>query len=106
MSTINYRFSRRAIADLEHIADYLGRHSAGAAARVLDTLLEAFEFLGKNPRAGIARDDLHPHLRMFVPRRPASAYVVFYYPASDGIEVSDVIHASRDWIGMFERGDR
>jgi hypothetical protein len=43
---------------------------------------------------------------MFVPRRPAASFVVFYYPLHNGIEVSDVIHAAQDWIGMFEQGER
>ncbi len=106
MSTIKFRLSRQARSDLEGIADYLAKSNPDAAERVLDTLLEAFEFLGENPLAGVARDDLHPHLRMFVPRRPATSFVVFYYPLRDGIEVSDVIHAAQDWIGMFEQGER
>ena len=74
MSTIKFRLSRQARTDLERIADYLAKRSPDAAERVLDTLLEAFEFLGENPLAGVARDDLHPHLRMFVPRRPAASF--------------------------------
>ena len=106
MNATKFRLSRQARTDLERIADYLAERNPGAAERVLDTLLEAFEFLGENPLAGVARDDLHPLLRMFVPRRPAASFVVFYYPLRNGIEVSDVIHAAQDWIGMFEQGER
>lgn len=30
----------------------------------------------------------------------------FFYPIPDGIEVSAVIHGSRDWIGVFTRDER
>ena len=106
MTTPRYRFSHRAKADLQGIADYLGERSPQAADRVLDTLLETFERLAENPWMGMNCDDLHPHLRMFVPRQPADNFVIFYYPLPDGIEVSDVMHAAQDWLGIFDRGDR
>jgi toxin ParE1/3/4 len=55
---------------------------------------------------GSLREDLYPNLRMFVAKKPAQNYVVFFYPIPDGIEVSDVIHGARDWVGMFARGER
>jgi plasmid stabilization system protein ParE len=106
MTSPRYRFAHQATADLEGIAGYLGQRSPRAAERVLDTLLETFERLAENPRMGMNRDGLHPGLRRFVPRRPADSFVIFYYPLPDGIEVSDVIHAAQDWVGMFARGDR
>jgi plasmid stabilization system protein ParE len=39
----SFRLSRRALNDLEEIAEYLGHHSPTAAARVLEKLLEAFD---------------------------------------------------------------
>ena len=106
MTRRRFRLWCRAKADLERIADSLGERSPGAADRVLNTLLSTFEPLAENPWMGMDRNDLRPQLRMFVPRRPADNYVIFYYPLPDGIEVSDVIHAARDWVGMFERGER
>ncbi len=43
---------------------------------------------------------------MFVPAKPASNYVVFFYAVPDGIMVSTVVHSARDWTGMFLSGDR
>jgi plasmid stabilization system protein ParE len=106
MTLRKYRFSRQAQNDLAEIADYLSERSARAADRVLDAFLMTFERLAENPWMGMNRADLHPGLRMFVPRRRADSFVIFYYPLSDGIEVSDVVHASQDWLGMYERGER
>lgn len=106
MTSRRYRISHRAREDLDNIAVYLSAKNSDAAGRVLLELQASFQALARNPDIGTRRDDLHPNIRIFVPSRPASNYVVFYYPRPDGIEVSDIIHAARDWIGMFSKGER
>ncbi len=106
MSNRTFRLSRQALDDLTQITDYIAADNPSAAERVLDTLLASCELLGENPEAGVSRHDLRPHLRMFVPGPPAANYIIFYYPISGGIEISDVIHAKRDWPALFLRKDR
>jgi toxin ParE1/3/4 len=106
MAAPRFHLSRRARADLDSIADYLASQSAIAPRRVLVELWNTFEVLAANPEIGNRRDDLHPNVRMFTPSRPASSYIVFYYPRANGIEISDVIHAARNWPGMFASGER
>jgi len=106
MPSPRYRISKRALADLDGIADYVGERNPNAASRVLQTLLKSFESLAGSPATGIARDDLHPGLRIFSPVRPAHNYVICFYSFDDGIEISDVIHAARDWPELFHSGDR
>jgi toxin ParE1/3/4 len=106
MAAGRFHLSRRARADLDFIADSLAERSPDAARRVLTELRETFQALAQNPQIGTRRDDLHPNVRLFTPSRPASNYVIFFYPRPDGVEISDVIHAARDWEGAFERGER
>jgi toxin ParE1/3/4 len=106
MPSRRFYLSYRARADLDSIADYLAERNPDAARRVLLELQNTFMTLALNPEMGSRRDDLHPNIRMFTPSRPARNYVVFYYPRAGGIEISDVIHAARDWAGMFSRGER
>lgn len=106
MANKTYRLSNQALQDLHDITDHIAADNPSAADRVLDTLLASFELLGENPQAGTLRNDLRPSIRMFVPGPPAGSYVIFYYPISNGIEVSDVIHAKRDWQALFLRKDR
>jgi toxin ParE1/3/4 len=106
MAAPKYRLAHRAVADLEQISDYLGERSVSAADRVIDELFCSFDVLAIDPQMGISLDGLRPELRMFQPSKPASNYLVFYYIVSDGVMVSGVIHAARDWIGMFTRGER
>lgn len=97
--------SRQARSDLDDISAYLAEQSPAAPRKVLLELWKTFELLAANPEIGNRRDDLHPNVRMFIPSRPASSYIVFYYPRSDGVEVSDIIHAARDWSEMFASGN-
>jgi plasmid stabilization system protein ParE len=106
MAGPQFHLSRRARSDLDEIATYLGKQSEIAPRNVLLDLWSTFEFLAANPSVGSRRDDLHPHVRMFSPSHAARNYVVFFYQRPDGVEISDIIHASRDWIGMFESGER
>ena len=102
---IRYRLSRQADQDLDEIAEYLGERSPEAAVRVLEALHETFTVLGQSPHLGTLRDDLRPHLRVFRCRKPADSYLVFYFPLADGVEISTVIHASRDYLGMFAQDE-
>ena len=102
-----YRLSRQADADLDDIARYVAVDNPRAAVGIIEALEEAFRILANTPEIGSLRDDLMPSLRMYSPRRPASNYIIFYYmlPGRQ-IEISDVIHASRDWATLFQSGQR
>jgi toxin ParE1/3/4 len=101
-----YTLSRQAQLDLDAIALYLADQSRGAARRVLTELRNTFQLLAANPGIGTRRDDLYFEVRSFSPSRPAANNVIFFYPRSYGVEISDVIHAAQNWEDMFERGDR
>lgn len=106
MATRSYTLSRRARIDLDLIADYLSERSPESARRVLIELRNTFRALAENSQLGTRRDDLRPDVRLFTPSRPASNYVIFFYPCPGGVEISDVVHAAQDWEGTFARGER
>ncbi len=101
-----YRLSNQADADLDGIAEYLGRKSPVNAERVLGALFDSFQLLAASPLLGTLRDDLRPDLRVFSANKPAAHYLIFYYTCPGGIEVSTVIHGARDYLGVFHRGER
>lgn len=101
-----YRLARQAEADLDEIVDYISVDNPDAALRVLDALQATFRSLASHPGIGQKRDDLRPGLRVFPGGSPAHRYVVCYYSINDGIEIATVIHGSRDWRGLFLRGER
>ena len=100
------RLSHQADEDLDAIADYLAEQSTDAAVRVVEAVERTFVRLAGSPFMGTLRDDLRPNLRVFRCQKPAQNYLIFYYPRSDGVEVSTLIHGARDYLGMFVRGER
>lgn len=75
-----FRLSHQADSDLDQIADAIASDNPGAAISVLDKLQETFLLLAMHPEIGTLREDLVPDVRMFSPAKPASSYIVFYYP--------------------------
>lgn len=100
------RLSKQAEHDLDQIADWIAEHNPQAAVHVLNSLEETFRILAANPGIGRRREDLRPNLRVFPGKSPANNYVICYFPFDMGIQIATVIHARRDWIGMFERDER
>jgi plasmid stabilization system protein ParE len=106
MAEMRYRLSNRATEDVDEIANYLVVKSPTAARRVVLELKTTFKALAANPELGSLCDDLKAGIRQFVPSRPANKFIMFYYVRSDGVEISDVIHSSRDWQSMCDSGER
>jgi toxin ParE1/3/4 len=102
----SYRLSLQAESDLDEIAEHIAANNPDAAERVLDALCETLITLARSPGIGQLREDLRPGLRVFPAMRPAHNYVIFYYVVAEGIEVATVLHGHRDWLGLFERGER
>ena len=93
---------RQAKHNIDRIWDYIGDENDAAADKLVLRLHQAFERLARSPGSGHRRDDLSPGLRVF----PVGNDVVFYHPASDGIDVTGIVHSRRNWTEMFEDGER
>ncbi len=104
--TRRLRISRQADADLDEIAETIGADNPVAAVDVLDKLQATFWLLAEHPEIGTLREDIAANIRMFSPSKPASSYIIFYYPLPDGVEISDVIHGARDWLDLFKGRER
>ena len=105
MSDGRYRLSRRAHADMEGIASYIGERNPAAADRVIDALIDCFSLLADRPQLGTKRDDLRFGLRVYSPPRPAHNYVVLFYQSTDGVEINGIIHGARNWPELVGGGD-
>jgi toxin ParE1/3/4 len=79
--------------DLEGIADYIARDKPTAAREWLAKVRATCQILAENPQVGEVREGFGVcGCRSF----SVGNYVVFFRPVDDGIEVSRVIHGSRD----------
>jgi toxin ParE1/3/4 len=95
---MTYGFSEDAIADLDEICDYLGRHSVKAAGKLFDRIRQRAKLIASFPDTGKSYEDLIPDLRGFV----VDNYIVFYIRTSDGIEILRVISGYRNLRSVFE----
>ncbi|MGH6679580.1 MAG: type II toxin-antitoxin system RelE/ParE family toxin [Bradyrhizobium sp.] len=87
------RYSRRANKQIQEIGDYIGRHNAGAAARVTARIAALTRLLGQHPRMGRATDKEGVRVVSVLP----FPYVIFYKISveADEIEVLRVRHTAR-----------
>ncbi len=86
--------SPRAAADLEEIADYIGRDSPIRAASFVAELEATCRAVAATPELYPARSDLAPGLRMAVHGR----YLVLYrdLPGENTARVERVLHCARN----------
>lgn len=61
-------------SDLQQIEASIGARSPGAAERVVDDILDAFDTLGQYPEAGRARPELGSDVRSW----PVGRYLILY----------------------------
>lgn len=89
----NVVYAPEADDDLEAIVDYIARDKPMAARDFLMKIRETCETLANQPGAGEERKGFGVvGCRSF----SVGQYVVFFRPIDGGIEVSRVIHGSRD----------
>jgi toxin ParE1/3/4 len=91
------QFTVQAGRDLEEIEEFVSADNPDAAARLILSIQEICALLSQQPQIGRSRFDLWPELRGF----PVGNYLIFYRPATDGIEVIRVLHGARDIPELF-----
>jgi toxin ParE1/3/4 len=93
-----YGLTDSAKSDLRSIHQYIRRDSPESAARMVESIREAFRLIAKRPLIGRARPDLSPHLRSFV----VKSYLIYYRIEKRGITVMRVLHGALDATAAFE----
>ncbi len=85
--------------ELDAIHDFIGveRQSPRAAANLVREIHDNANLYATQPLMGTSRDDLGEGLRTF----SIKAYIVFYRPHQDGIEVVRVVDGRRDYPALF-----
>ena len=92
-----YRLTRRARQDVIEIWQRIAEDNEPAADRFIDRLIQHFQLLGDNPRAGRCRDELRLGYRSF----PVGNYLIFYRIMEPGVAVIRVVHGRRDLDTLF-----
>lgn len=94
-----YHLTRRALSDLDAIADYsLDRWGPDRTQRYLESLEARFQWLADNPALGRNRDDVADGYRSF----PEGQHVVFYIITADTIAIIGVPHSAMDVVRLTD----
>ena len=91
------RFAERAISDLRHIANYIGRYDPAAALRVRSAILDSIAALSHFPEIGRTQD--LTDVRKLVTRR--YPYLIYYRVdvTTDTVVILTIQHPARDREG-------
>jgi toxin ParE1/3/4 len=85
-------YTSLAEVDLCHIWLHIAEHSAVRADAVLERLMNACDLLALNSGLGQACEEFGKRIRRF----SKDKYVIYFRPIEDGIEVTRILHGSRE----------
>jgi len=85
-------FSPSSRQDLLDILEHVSRDKPSAAIALVEKLESECWLLARNSGLGSVREDLMPGLRCW----SVGNYVIYFFPAADGIDVARVLHGARD----------
>src|SRR3954464_2335211 len=90
--------SKRAVADLNSIWNYIAKDNPAAADRVEDKLHDAIHELLANPSLGHFRDDIADRRYRF---RREFSYVIAYRVDDQILRIVRIVHGARDMSRLF-----
>ncbi len=93
----NYIITSSAERDIDEILRFIAVDDLDAAIAFFDRLIDRFEMLAENPRAGRDRTELKHDLRSF----PEGNYPVFYREWAGIVAIVRVLHGARDLDELF-----
>ncbi len=97
-----YRFTPRAVDDLDDIWTYIAADSVDAANRVESAVLEACESLTRHPLLGSKRREITPlPVRFWVVSRYPN-FIAVYRPDTKPLQIIAVLHGKRDIKRLME----
>ena len=83
--------------DIDEILGYIALDNFQASVVFYDRLMERFEILTANPKAGRERLELDRGLRCF----PFGNYLIFYRIWAGEVAITRVLHSARDIDEIF-----
>jgi toxin ParE1/3/4 len=93
MAKLTIRWTRLAIADIDHIYDFIAANNAAAARAMVDRIDRAINGLVSHPRIG--REGRLAGSRELV--APGTPYIVAYRLRGRTVELLGIIHGARRW---------
>lgn len=92
-----YIVTREAEEDIDEILAYIAADNFEASLALYDRLIDLFEMLADNPKAGRERPELKEGQRSF----PVDNYLIFYRGWAGNVAITRVVHSARDLDELF-----
>lgn len=89
--------TQAAYADLMEIWAYLFEHSSQMADRIVDEITDKYDLLCISPLIGRDRSELGANYRSL----SIGNYIIFYRVLETKLEISRILHGSRDTSTLF-----
>jgi toxin ParE1/3/4 len=93
-----YSLSDEATQDLENICDYVAQNNPKAASKIFDEIRQRARLLAQFPNMGKSYDRIAPNLKGAIVRD----YIIFYYPRSNGIDITRIVSGYQDLDTLFD----
>lgn len=93
-----FRLTPLAAADLVNIRTVIAQDKPATANRYLSILREKCRLLAENPDIGVAGGEY-----LGLSRFAVGDYLIFYRPASYGVDIVRVLHGSRDIKNILQK---
>jgi toxin ParE1/3/4 len=95
------RVSRHTARDLDGIWQYVAAdaNSLDVADQVLDSIVDHFALLARQPQARRTREDIDSGVRSF----PSGNYLIYYRESRSHVVISRILHGKRDHIGAWKK---
>ncbi len=91
-----------ALADLDEIADWIGRDDLDRAEAFVESLRRKCATLSRHPR----RHSTVPRISGVELRKLTYRdYLIFYLVLDERVEVVHILHGARDWAALLAEGD-
>jgi toxin ParE1/3/4 len=95
------RVSRHAARDLDSIWQYVAADadSFDVADQVIDSIVDHFALLARQPQAGRTREDIDSGVRSF----PSGNYLIYYRESRSHLVISRILHSKRDHLETWKK---
>ena len=97
-----YRFTARALNDLDNIWNYISENNLKAANRVEEAIFDACNRLARFPQLGSRRSEITALPVRFWTVTSFPNYIVVYRPDRKPLEIVAVLHGRRDLRAALE----
>ncbi|HHJ19904.1 MAG TPA: type II toxin-antitoxin system RelE/ParE family toxin [Gammaproteobacteria bacterium] len=99
---MGYRYSEKALSDLQGVIDYILRDNPRAALAVTDEIEHMCDLVASMPGIGHKVEFISKAAYFMVPAGKYPQYLIFYEKEGDDIVIHRIVHSRRNLTALFD----